>query len=337
MSRIDDRAPFEAIRTCPVPACRLCGAEGAPLYAGLRDRSYGAPGSWSFRSCPNAGCALIWLDPAPAEGEAAKAYRNYYTHRSFSPPAGESAVDRALLAVYFAADNLLSRITGLGALQRRAEVMYLDGVSPGRLLDVGCGDGTIPARLRRLGWSAEGTEVDPEAAAHARTKHGLTVHLGSLETLGLSGDSFDAVVMNHVVEHVHDPVALLRECRRILRPGGRLVVVTPNTKSLGHRIFGKDWGHLDPPRHLHLFSRSSLRECAQKAGIGIGGLWCTPANAGAVFPESVRNRSPGRKPKGVRSKIFRTGKSFLLKYYELLAARRDPEAGEEVVLSGEKL
>jgi SAM-dependent methyltransferase len=337
MSRTNDRAPFETIRTFPAPACYLCGTKGVPLYSGLRDRSFGAPGSWGFKSCPNAGCGLIWLDPMPAEGEIGKAYRNYYTHRSFSPPHGGSAADRVLLAVYFAIDNLVSRITGLSALRRRAEVMHLDAIPPGRLLDVGCGDGTIMARLRRLGWSAEGTEVDAEAAAHARTEHGLTVHLGPLETLGFPDDAFDAVVMNHVIEHVHDPVSLLKECRRILRPGGRLIVVTPNAMSLGHRIFGKDWGHLDPPRHLHLFSRGTLRDCAEKAGLGIAGVRCTPANAGAVLPESVFNRSPGRNPKSVRSKISRTGKAFLLKYYELLAARRDPDAGEEVVLSGKKI
>jgi SAM-dependent methyltransferase len=273
----------------------------------------------------------------PAEGEIGKAYRKYYTHRSFSPPHGGSAADRVLLAVYFAIDNLVSRITGLSALRRRAEVMYLDGIPPGKLLDVGCGDGRIPAQLRRRGWSAEGVEVDPEAVAHARMKHGLSVHHGSLETLRFPDEAFDAIVMNHVVEHVHDPVALLRECGRILRSGGRLIVVTPNTKSLGHRIFGKDWGHLDPPRHLHLFSRGTLRDCAEKAGIGIAGVWCTPVHAATVLPESVCNRSPGRNPKSIRSKISRTGKSFLLKYYEVLAARRDPDAGEEVVLSGEKI
>jgi SAM-dependent methyltransferase len=337
MSRSNDRAPFETIRTFPAPACYLCGTKGVPLYAGLRDRSFGTPGSWGFKSCPNAGCGLIWLDPMPAEGEIGKAYRNYYTHRSFSPPHGGSAADRVLLAVYFAIDNLVSRITGLSALRRRAEVMHLDAIPPGRLLDVGCGDGTIMARLRRLGWSAEGTEVDAEAAAHARTEHGLTVHLGPLETLGFPDGAFDAVVMNHVIEHVHDPVSLLKECRRILRPGGRLIVVTPNAMSLGHRMLKADWYALEHPRHLCLFSRITLRECAERAGFGFAEIWCTPAHAGAIFVESFHKQALDKDPKTLRSKISRTGKSFLLKYYELLAARRDPDAGEEVVLSGKKI
>jgi SAM-dependent methyltransferase len=272
----------------------------------------------------------------PAEGEVGKAYERYYTHRSFSPPPEESAMGRALLGLYLAVDRLLSRVTGLADLRRRAEIMYLDGVPPGRLLDVGCGDGTMLARLRRLGWAGEGTEVDPEAAAHARTRHGLVVHLGPLETLRFPDGTFDAVVMNHVVEHVHDPIALLRECRRILGPGGQLRVVTPNPRSLGHRTFGTNWHHLDPPRHLHLFSRSTLRLSAEKAGFGVAGVWCTPANADAVLPDSVFNKRPGRNPKGLLSKVLRTSRSFFLKYYELLLAQRDPDAGEEVVLAGER-
>lgn len=336
MMRGDDHAPPGAIGAVSRPVCHLCGSAGTALYAGLPDRLFGAPGLWDFKICPNRECALIWLDPMPAEGEIGKAYATYYTHRSFPRPAEETGVERALLAVYLAVDTLVSRVTGLSALKRRAALMYLDGVPPGRLLDVGCGDGTLLGRMRGEGWAVEGVEVDPEAAEHARMKHGVAVHLGALETLQLRGDTFDAVVMSHVLEHVFDPLALLTECRRILKPGGRLVAVTPNAKSLGHRWFGPDWNALDPPRHLHLFSRRTLLECARRAGFANAEVWCTPANADGVIPESVFHRSRGGNTKTIGSKISRTSRSFFLKYRELRMARRDPDAGEEAVMSGLK-
>ncbi|MBN2408840.1 MAG: class I SAM-dependent methyltransferase, partial [Candidatus Aminicenantes bacterium] len=79
-------------------------------------------------------------------------------------------------------------------------------------------------------------------------------------------DSFQAIVMNHVIEHVPDPSGVLRKCRRLLAPGGRMVIVTPNPAGLGHRLFKKSWANLDPPRHPHLFSPKALRAAAEEAG-----------------------------------------------------------------------
>lgn len=335
MTRHNDHPPPVSIGAASTPLCYLCGSEGMALYAGLRDRTYGAPGLWNFKSCPDPDCALIWLDPMPVPEEIGKAYRNYFTHAALAPPE-YGAAGRALLNIYLAVDRLVSSVTGLADMQRRAEFMYLEGVPPGRLLDVGCGDGTMLGRLRRLGWAGEGTEVDPEAAAHARMKEGIAVHLGPLETLNIPAETFDAVIMHHVVEHVHDPVALLRECRRVLRSGGRMIAVTPNAKSLGHRTLGKDWYALEHPRHLHLFSRGTLRECAARAGVRDPETWCTPAHAGAIFVESFHNQAHDKEPERLRSKISRTARSFLWKYYELLATRWDPDAGEEVVMSAAK-
>jgi SAM-dependent methyltransferase len=92
------------------------------------------------------------------------------------------------------------------------------------------------------------------------------VHAGDLAAVRFPADRFDAVYLSHLVEHVHDPVGLLRECRRVLKPGGALVVVTPNTDSRGHRVFGPAWFGLDPPRHLVLLSPGALRAAATSAG-----------------------------------------------------------------------
>jgi len=125
------------------------------------------------------------------------------------------------------------------------------------LVDVGCGRGDFLGRMRSLGWNVLGIEPDPVAAALAQQR-GVPVFRGTLNEAELPDATADQVSLNHVLEHVHDPLRLLRECHRVLRPGGRLVLFLPNIDSLGHRFFGRHWAGLDLPRHLFHFSPRSI-------------------------------------------------------------------------------
>ena len=156
--------------------------------------------------------------------------------------------------------------------------MYLGKLKVGRVLDVGFGDDQRLVRFRELGWEVECQEVYPKSADYASSVHGIPMHLGFLEELRFPDATFDAITMNHVVEHVHDPITLLAECHRILKPGGVLVATTPNVESYEHKHFGFHWRGLEPPRHLHLFSQRSLRKVASKAGFARYDTWTTSAN-----------------------------------------------------------
>lgn len=134
------------------------------------------------------------------------------------------------------------------------------------MLDVGCGSGRFLAAAAASGWQAIGLDLDEKAVAQAAARPGVDARVGRLVGSGFAAGWFDAVTMDNAIEHLPDPAASLAEAARILRPGGRLVAVTPNLDSLGHRAFGQDWRGLEPPRHLFLFTAGSLRRLARRAG-----------------------------------------------------------------------
>lgn len=324
------------IRTSARPQCYLCGTQGKELYGGLSDRLFGASGVWNLKQCPNAACGLIWLDPMPMEEDIALAYRRYYTHQSEGAKKNmdiAALVGRILLGV-------LVRATGLIKEQQAIRTRYLGAQAPGKLLDIGCGAGDYLALMRKLGWTVEGVDIDPAACSHARQTHGLTVHEGTVESNCYPENSFDAAVMNHVIEHVFDPVALLKECHRIIKPGGHVVVITPNTKSWGHRKFQESWRDLDPPRHIHLFSPKTMKKCAGMAGFEKVTATTTPANAYIIFKGSMDIQKDGtydmiranKSNRGLMQKIIRNSRVLQYQLREFHLWKGNPSLGEEVVM-----
>jgi len=276
------------IRSRPMPACPVCGGVGMPLYRGLRDRAAPGPEEWNVSRCADADCALLWLDPMPLEEDIGHAYHeSYYTHRDDGPTlTWYRRAFRWLKQGYLASRYGYGveptpppqRLLGLALWlfpRRRADVdagvMHLSFRPGGRLLEVGCGGGAILKNLRDLGWEAEGVDFDPAAVANAREK-GLTVHLGHLAAQCFPAAHFDAIVVSHVIEHVHDPLRLLRECRRLLHPEGTLVVLTPNAEGFAHRVFRASCFTLEPPRHLLIFRPRNLVKLVEQAELLVSRL-----------------------------------------------------------------
>lgn len=140
-----------------------------------------------------------------------------------------------------------------------------------RLLDVGCSSGALLEAARSLGFTAQGVEPAPRAAAAARAA-GLDVKQGVLEEVGFAADSFDAITLFEVVEHVRDPLPLLKECHRVLARGGLAVISTGNTASWTARAMGARWEYLDIARHgghVSFYNPWSMTLLAQRSGLRI--------------------------------------------------------------------
>jgi 2-polyprenyl-3-methyl-5-hydroxy-6-metoxy-1,4-benzoquinol methylase len=169
--------------------------------------------------------------------------------------------------------------------RHRAHAKLLAAVgSDLRVLDVGCSSGYLAEPLSRRGNAVVGLELDP-AAARLAEQWCERVLVGDLETmeLPLEEASFDVAVCGDIVEHLRDPTAALARLRPLLRPGGRLVVSTPNIANWAIRLslLAGRWqyterGILDRT-HTHLFTRRSLVEAIERAGYAVTTVdWSVP-------------------------------------------------------------
>lgn len=219
-----------ATESRPCPACG--SASGKAL---------GDANGFAIRGC--AGCGTLLTEQLPV-AEEAKDYGSFYGEARNVP----------------VPEFVLGRLEETVASLER----YRSGLN--RWLDLGCGTGTLLRAAERGGWDALGTEVAP-AAVEAVRAAGLQAVLGETGDLDLPAAGFDVVSMVEVIEHVHDPDALLADAARLVRPGGALYLTTPHGRSLSARVLRISWSAITPPDHLQLFSAGGMRAALRRAGL----------------------------------------------------------------------
>jgi SAM-dependent methyltransferase len=165
------------------------------------------------------------------------------------------------------------------AERRLRRIAKLAGMPPKsmRILDVGCSRGHFVATAAAMGFDAEGVEPAPGIAAAARAD-GLKVHAGLLEDVRFPDHSFAALTLFEVIEHLKDPLVLLRECHRILRPGGIVCLTTGNAVSWTASVMGARWDYFDMDKdggHVSFYNPRSVALLAGRAGFTSAGLETT--------------------------------------------------------------
>jgi N-acetylglucosaminyldiphosphoundecaprenol N-acetyl-beta-D-mannosaminyltransferase len=208
---------------------------------------------WTLRQCQ--GCGLISVFPQPTAAQLAALY---------SKQAG-----------YFVTATPDLSATSPQPARRLHHLLAAAGIQRGRLLDVGCATGQLIYHMARLGWQTTGIDVNADAVAVAR-QNGLDVAESTLEGLSSADAFFDVIHMGDVLEHVQRPQHALLAARRLLRPGGLLVLRTPNADCSFARAtlrlsrwLGLPWAWSEAPYHLYEFSPETLARLIDSAGLTV--------------------------------------------------------------------
>jgi len=225
-------------------ACALCGGETG-------GREVFRKGEFRIVAC--AECGLGYVNPQPEAADVERYYREVY--RSAATPS-----ERKVAA------KLREARAVVRALGRRAGRT----VRP-RLLDVGCGFGYVLKAASDAGWEARGADLSEREVAYARSRFGVDARIGPFPDPDLPPDSFDAVTMLEVLEHLPSPAAALAEAKRILAPGGTLLVRAPDFGHWKARRAGAAWRGAVVPDHLYYFSEATLAALGEKAGLSYEG------------------------------------------------------------------
>ena len=192
-------------------------------------------------------------------------------------------------------DNFATAQTDLSKVpsnkaRRLHDIAIALGVVQGNFLDIGCASGHIMYHMQELGWSVTGNDLNDGVLEIAR-RHGLDVKHGTLEQCRFADGSFDSINIGDLIEHVKSPRKLMAEVFRILRPGGIVVILTPNAECglakvplAFSRLTGFPWVHSEAPYHLFDFSPKTLTGMLQHIGFQTESITYT---GGGSFPYLV--------------------------------------------------
>jgi SAM-dependent methyltransferase len=237
--------------------CRLCGSPHSRLIHSGPDYFMRLPGIFHLVRC--AECGLLYQNPRPPLANIGRYYPDHY---------GSYGSAQAGLRTR---PGLMGWIIRRGMNKRCRLIDHAvpaQAGRPRRHLDVGCASGLFMEAMQSHGWQVEGVELNETAGRTTSARLGVPVFIGPFEEAHYPDASFDAVTMWDVLEHLHDPLASLRELRRIVRPGGVLFVRVPNAASYVAWLCGRYWVGYDLPRHMTVFTPKTLRRALAQAGFG---------------------------------------------------------------------
>jgi SAM-dependent methyltransferase len=147
---------------------------------------------------------------------------------------------------------------------------FIEKLQPqkGRLLDVGTAGGAFLGVANRRGWDVIGCEPNRWMAEWGSNYYSIDIRTGTIFDMGLPAAEFDVVTLWDVLEHTPDPQAVLQECRRVLKPGGLLIVNYPDMQSGIARLMGRRWVFLLSV-HLYYFSPVTIRKMLEQTGFRV--------------------------------------------------------------------
>jgi len=266
--------------------CKICGQTVNLLLKNLFDDRHGYPGKFDIYRC--SACGFCQTNPEIPEDRIGDIYTQYYPRKSI--------ID---------VESLKKQSVQLPS----KKAMWLEGVdntahyhikSGTRVLDIGCGDCTSIREINAMG--AEGYGVEPDRNIKPIVDAlGLNVHLGLFFEIPYQDNFFDYITMSQVLEHIPDPIELLKSLRRILKDGGQVIIGVPNVESRLRKKYGARWLNWHVPYHINYFSRRSLHTLAEKSGYRVSKTLTITPNLWVILQHKMLKFPVGE---GVRVPFF---------------------------------
>lgn len=232
-------------------ACPVCGSQEISLVFPVADHSITGE---IFEVWRCASCTLQFTQDIPGIAEIAPYYasKDYVSH---------SDTKSGMI------NNLYHKVRSITLKAKRKMLHKLTGLKHGSVLDIGCGTGAFLHEMQTAGWEVTGIEADATARLKAHENYRI-IPKNSGELFNLQGP-FDAITLWHVLEHVHLLHEYIAECKRLLKPGGVVLVAVPNHLSYDAKQYKTDWAAWDVPRHLYHFSPKSMETLMNKHGFKV--------------------------------------------------------------------
>jgi len=226
-----------------VVTCPLCGSS---LW-----RPFLSCDGFGFVRCR--ACSAVFQNPRPVFDDVRRRYGEGY----FAYELENERNFFGLMKLGLADIGFRERTAGFGTNGQSA--------LPRAFLDIGCATGMLIEHMKSEGWKVQGVDVCRESAEYGKAHRGVDIFAGTLEEAHLPDASFGVIHFSHLIEHVPDPRSFLAEVKRILAPGGFVVITTPNIDGFQARLFGKEWRSAIAD-HLVLFSRLTLERLVGELG-----------------------------------------------------------------------
>jgi SAM-dependent methyltransferase len=259
--------------------CPICGESGGiPLHQET---------SFQMVRCPE--CQFIYLNPRPTNEFLLRFYQHYLPEEGSSIQSWQKMMEPVF---------------------KRAATLIGKYKREGRLLDVGTGFGFFILEMKSRGWEVMGVEISQKALDYASDVLGLTIYPGPLEKIGFPENHFDVITGFYIIEHLPNPMAFLKECHRILKPGGLFLLRYPHTTPIKNllRLFSIENRLYDLPAHLSDFSPETIQQCLNRVGFER----CQHMIGGYTLPKGLGKRMASSVFGNFSEALFYlSGKSFL--------------------------
>ncbi|OGS22595.1 MAG: hypothetical protein A2252_03180 [Elusimicrobia bacterium RIFOXYA2_FULL_39_19] len=266
--------------------CKYCNDPKTVIIHRIKERVFKNE-YFEIAKCPS--CGIIYTCPQISKDEIGKYYTgDYYSYQPFDTSSFISnsksfkkkltnLLKKAVLKEIYGYNvtdypqtPIIKPLLKFIAIIFQHQIGYYlpPFVGNGRVLDVGCGSGTLLYKLKELGFDTHGVEPSQKASEWSK-EVGLNIKSCDLNEAKYPDNYFDIVNYSHVLEHLPDLFENLNETKRILKKGGLITIDVPNVSSLERIILGKYWLGWDPPRHYFHFTPEFLKNTLRKHGFNV--------------------------------------------------------------------